>query len=124
MHRSAAIALVVGLAVVATPAQARSSEPDATAHVLRHWAHALADRDEAAATVLAIGDSVTEGSTVGIDQRWLSLVEHDLRARLPTARLAGGGGRGLWPAFYSSVTLPLPTRRRPVTEASAGGPGQ
>ena len=123
-RRAAAIALVTGLVLVAPPAPASSNEAATTAFELRLWGQALTGRDDAAATVLAIGDSITEGSTVGADQRWLTLVEHDLRAELPTAGLGSGGGRGLWPAFYSSFTLPLPTYRGAVTEASVGGPGE
>lgn len=86
--RSVAGLLVALVAVVATGCSS-PQEPDA----LASWNAAVADRSDAPASWIALGDSITEGQGASSrDTRWMDLVLDELRDRHPTAGTPGGAG--------------------------------
>lgn len=72
---------------------------------LESWFAALANRDNSPAKWLAIGDSITEGSSASANtKRWVQRSLDLLRARFPTAGLTGGGF-GHIPAYYNGTSM-------------------
>jgi len=59
---------------------------------LRPFSAALANRHYQRVNVAVLGDSITEGQgATQFDRRWVSKLQEQLRAHLPTSGLAGGG---------------------------------
>jgi hypothetical protein len=82
-----------------------SATPDAA---LTPWFAALANRDNAPAKILCIGDSITEGQGATTeDRRWVSRLRDGLRRRHPvTGALGSGGGRGFLPGYHATTSFP------------------
>lgn len=60
---------------------------------LRSWYAALADRRERRVNIVAIGDSIVEGSGVTtFNNRWITRLATSLRERYPVAGVVGGRG--------------------------------
>lgn len=73
---------------------------------LRPWHAAVANRQQAPATMVVIGDSNGEGQGAGTEaRRWVSLLRDRYRARYPTPGVAGG--LGYVPAYYESAITQL-----------------
>lgn len=65
----------------------------ASVAALPRWRAALAARHVAPADVVCIGDSITEGTGATVrENRWLDLLQAQLRAAYPTALTPGGAG--------------------------------
>jgi len=101
--------------IVITPA------PDATAHRLRVWSAAVADRNESPATILALGDSVTEGlraSTAA--NRWTNLLQDELRAAFPTSATGTAGGVGYLASYHAHGAFTGPSTTGTVRNSLRG----
>lgn len=78
---------------------------------LRPWLAALANRYNAPAPVVCLGDSISEGmGATAWNQRWVARFGQLLRARFPTPGAAGPAfGTNTIPAYtLASATLPAP----------------
>ncbi|MFK4484641.1 GDSL-type esterase/lipase family protein [Curtobacterium sp. AB7] len=84
--------LVVALvSIVVTGCSA--AKPPETAEPLATWNAAVADRTEAPANWVALGDSITEGQGASSrSTRWMDLTLDQLRAEHPTDGVTGGAG--------------------------------
>ena len=75
---------------------------------LEPWFAALANRDNAPAKWLAIGDSITEGMGASTNiNRWTQRSLTGLRNRFATTGLTGGGF-GFLPSHYDSTSMGQP----------------
>lgn len=82
-----AVLLAVGTAACSSPSAPAAPDPLAT------WDAAVADRTEAPATWLALGDSITEGQGASSrSTRWTDLTRDELRRLHPTDGTTGGVG--------------------------------
>lgn len=71
---------------------------------LRPWFTAIANRRNAKASLMVIGDSNGEGQGANAEsKRWVSLLRDGLRTRFPTPGVAGG--LGYIPAYYESIGM-------------------
>ncbi|MEX1909195.1 GDSL-type esterase/lipase family protein [Janibacter sp. Y6] len=123
----------VGLAlVVAAPGPPERREGATVAHaaVLQPWYTALAEADRAPATVVVMGDSVSEGYGLGEDLsvRWVSRLQDALRGQgatsdCPTGPSGFHGTTSLVPAWYAAPTLPDARTTGQVREIGTVGPG-
>ena len=83
--------------------------------VLEPWYRALDGSADAPATVVVMGDSVSEGygAVADLERRWVGRLQDNLRATLPgsTCPVGSGGYEGttsLVPAWYAAPSLPDP----------------
>lgn len=126
---AAALALAAALTLPQSPAQ-RDARVVAQRDVLDPWYQALADSDQAPATVVVLGDSVSEGFGVRdhLDRRWAGQLQDALReqAKAPGCPVGPTGYEGagtLVPAWYAAGSLPDPQVRGEVEQLSTVGPG-
>lgn len=98
--------------------------------VLDPWFEAVGRDDRAAARVVVLGDSVSEGYGLSdhLERRWLDRVQAGLRTRSGTSGCptsAGGwyGTTSLIPTDYRAPTLPDPLVTGPTEPAPTLGPG-
>lgn len=90
------------------------------------WYEALANRRNEQASVLVIGDSISEGYTVDympITNRWMNLLQERMRQAYPTAGIDDGGGFGYMPARYNWAFDDNPATTATATASNAGGFG-
>jgi lysophospholipase L1-like esterase len=89
------------------------------AAALQGWYAALANRHYARCNVVVLGDSITEGQGATVqERRWVARLRDRLRARLPTAGITAGGGRGYLACANtgeSSYTWPATVAGSPAT---------
>lgn len=124
-----AVALAAGVAAPGAP-ERRAGVAVAHADVLQPWYDALADAGQAPATVVVLGDSVSEGYGLGEDLslRWVARLQDALRAQdaeegCPTGPGGFHGASTLVPAWYAAPTLPDPVTTGRVREVGTVGPG-
>lgn len=109
---------------VAPSKQGQSTLDSQRSFALESWQAALANRDNAPAKWLAIGDNITEGSnSTANTKRWVQRSLDLLRSRFPTAGLTGGGF-GHLPAYYQGTSMGNPwtslTGPTPAVDTSFG----
>lgn len=89
--RLAAGLLAAVVAIVATGCSSQTT-PE-VAKPLATWNAAVADRTEAPANWVALGDSITEGQGASArSERWMDLTLDQLRTKHPTSGVTGGAG--------------------------------
>lgn len=119
------VACVSLLAAGAGAAEAESTEPERTSYVLRRWATALLNRESASATVLAVGDSITEGSnSPSLSVRWIDRLQAALRDEYPIAGVGSSGGVGYRSSNYNYPGFTEGVRDGPVVSVASRGLGQ
>lgn len=131
------LALVVGAAALVGcqergegPPEPRSTWTFDGYSVLEPWTRAMRDSDEAAANVVVLGDSVSEGYGLegNLERRWIDRLERALRARsgvenCPTEPSGYHGTSSVIPARYHAPSMPDPATAGRVSPQPAAGPG-
>ncbi len=124
--------LVLGGALAAC-APTPSSVPAPTMSggpVLEPWTRAVTGSAEQAATIVVLGDSVSEGYGIEdhLERRWVDRLQRGLRRRadVPGCPTSAGGFHGttsVVPADYRAESLPDPVTTGEVTPLADVGPG-
>lgn len=98
--------------------------------VLEPWTEAMLGADSDAATIVVLGDSVSEGFGVQgeLQHRWVDRLQRSLRARVGTPDCPRGiagfhGSTSVIPADYRARTLPDPATSGEVLPQYQVGPG-
>lgn len=97
--------------------------------VLAPWYEAALESAQRPATVVVLGDSVSEGWGLRdrLERRWIDRLQVGLRERLtPDCETAPGGWFGtasLVPADYAAASLPDPGRSGDIRPVETAGPG-
>lgn len=106
-HRALAIACVSALVAGVLGWQwvqrsaTEPAKPDPVRAFLAPWYDAVAAHDEAAATVVVVGDSISEGSMSGVDvltQRWQAVLQRQLRDEV-----GAEGATGFVPPYWGDA---------------------
>ena len=125
----AAVALALALTVPQSPAQ-RDARVVEHRDTLDPWYQALEESPLTPATVVVMGDSVSEGFGVrqDLERRWVGQLQDALRTQVesPDCPVGPGGYHGastLIPAWYAAGSLPDPQTRGEVRRLSGVGPG-
>ena len=131
--RTAIAGLVIGGVLTGCAAPERpptSTRTFAGASVLEPWTQALRGSGREAATVVVLGDSVSEGYGIErhLERRWVDRLQRSLRRRagVPGCPTTPGGFHGttsLVPADYRAPSLPDPATSGEVTPLTDVGPG-
>lgn len=87
----------------------RDKVDSAASIALQSWFAGLANRDNAPAKILCLGDSVTEGSSAtSIANRWVARLRDQMRLRHQTAGLGSGGGTNFLPPYFDGTSMGNP----------------